>query len=97
VAPSAPTVVTAHRSHEQASKSSIARIRTAYRAGLRRVRNTKRIADKIGCAERLERLKRVIEVSAPVLSDIYRLATAEVKGEARDQGGIEAFRQRRER
>ena len=35
----------------------------------------------------MERLRRVIEVSAPVLSDIYRSATAELKGEDRTEAG----------
>jgi hypothetical protein len=101
-APGTPTAVTAHRSHEQASKSSAGRIRTTYRAGLRMARNTKWIAGRIGCAERLGRLKRVIEANAPVSRGIYRLATT--KAAAETKGGdrtvvveFEAFRQRRER
>jgi hypothetical protein len=61
-------------------------------------RNTKRIAGRIGCAERLGRLKRVIEANAPVSRGIYRLATT--KAAAETKGGdrtvvveFEAFRQ----
>ena len=44
--------------------------------------NTKRIANKIGYAEMLERLERAIEANSSVLSDIYRLATTKDDADA---------------
>ena len=69
------TAVTAYKSYEKASKSSTRQMRTAFHVGLRTAGNTKRIANEIGYAEKLERLERAIEVNAAVSCGIYRLAT----------------------
>jgi hypothetical protein len=67
--------VTAYKLHEKASKSSTRKTRSAFHAGLRRVGNTKRIANEIGFISRLKRVGRPAEVSALVSSGIYKLAT----------------------
>ena len=86
VAPSISTAIAAYKSYEKASKSSARQMRTAFHAGLRTARNTTRIANEIGYAEKLERLERAIEVNAAVSCDIYRLATA--KGEGMSLGSV---------
>jgi hypothetical protein len=85
-APGISTAVTAYKSYERVSKSSARQMRTAFHAGLRTTRNTTRIANEIGYAEKLERLERAIEVNAVVSSGIYRLATA--KGEDTGMGSV---------
>ena len=69
------TAVTAYKSYEKASKSSARKMRTAFHSGLRTAGNTKRVANEIGYAEKLERLERAIEVNAVISSGIYKLAT----------------------
>lgn len=76
----ASTAVTAYKSYQKASKSSTRNMRTAFRAGLRKAGNIRRIADEIGYAEKLERLGRAIEVNAVVSSGIFRLATTNKSG-----------------
>ena len=79
------TAVTAYKSYEKASKSSVRKMRTAFHSGLRTAGNTKQVANEIGYAEKLERLERAIEVNAVISSGIYKLATsvngANAKGE----------------
>jgi len=76
------TAVTAYKSYEKASKSSARKMCTAFHTGLRKAGNTKRIANEVGYAEKLERLERAIEVNALVSTAIYRLATTKGKTNA---------------
>ena len=78
------TAIAAYKSYEHASKSSAQKTRTAFHTGLRKAGGTKRIANEVGYAEKLERLERAIEVNALVSTAIYRLATT--KGEASANG-----------
>lgn len=68
------TAIAAYKSYGKASKSSLQRMRTTFHAGLRKARNTKRVADEIGYAEKLERLERAIEMNAFVSGGISKLA-----------------------
>jgi len=69
------TALTAYKLYEKVSKSSARKMRTTFHAGLRTAGNTKRIANEIGYAEKLDKLERAVEVNAVVTSGIYRLAT----------------------
>ena len=86
LAPGVSTAVTAYKSYEKASKSSARKMRTAFHSGLRAAGSTKQVANKIGYAEKLERLERAIEVNAVISSGIYRLATT-TNGADADGGG----------
>lgn len=70
------TAVTAYKSYGKVSKSSVRKMRSAFHSGLRTAGNTKRVANEIGYAEKLERLEKAIEVNAAISSGIYRLAMA---------------------
>jgi hypothetical protein len=85
-APGISTAATAYKSYEKTSKSSARQMRTAFHSGLRTTRNTTRIANEIGYAEKLERLESAIEVNAAVSHGIYRLATT--KGEDPSLGSV---------
>ena len=74
-ASSISTAVTAYKLYEKASKSSARKMRATFHAGLRTSGSTKRIANEVGYAEKLERLERAIEANAVVSGAIYRLAT----------------------
>ena len=78
------TAVTAYKSYGKASESSVRKMRAAFHTGLRKASNTKRIANEVGYAEKLERLERAIEVNALVSTAIHRLAMT--KGETRANG-----------
>lgn len=67
--------LTAYKSYEKTSKASARKMRNTFHAGLRAAGNTKRIANEIGYAEKLDNLERAVEVNAVVTSGIYRLAT----------------------
>ena len=69
------TAVTAYKSYEKASKSSVRKMRATFHAGLRTAGRTKRIANEIGYDEKLEKLEKAIEVNAVVSSAIHKLAT----------------------
>jgi len=68
------TAIAAYKSYEEASKSSAWKMRAAFDTGLRKAGSTRRIANEIGYAEKLETLEGAIEVNALVSSAIYRLA-----------------------
>jgi len=68
------TAVTAYKSYGKVSKSSARKMRSAFHSGFRTAGNTKRVANEIGYAEKLERLEKAIEVNAVISSGIYRLA-----------------------
>lgn len=78
------TAATAYKSYEKISKSSARKMRTTFHAGLRSAGNTKRIANEIGYAEKLDKLERAIEVNAAVSGGIYRLATTEHEANLKD-------------
>ena len=75
-----------YRSYEKTSKFSLLQLHPAFHAGLRTAKNTEQITNKIGHAEKLERLEWAIEVNALVSSGLYRLATT--KGENMSMGYV---------
>ena len=86
------TAANAYKSYEKASKSSARKMRTAFHAGLRTAKNTKRTTDGIGYAGKLERLERAIEANAVVSAGIYGLATttgnSDIKGSGMWTGSV---------
>ena len=86
------TALNAYKSYEKASKSSARKMRTAFHAGLRTAKSTKRTADRIGYAGKLERLERAIEANAVVSAGIYGLATtignSDIKGSGMWTGSV---------
>ena len=69
------TAATAYKLYKKASKSSARKVRSTFHAGLRKAGNTRRIAEEIGYAEKLDKLERAIEVNAVVSDGIFMLAT----------------------
>lgn len=85
------TAVTAYKSYEKASKSSARKMRTSFHAGLRKAGNTKRIAEEIGYADKLEKLERAVEVNSVITDGIYTLAMAVNRADASGKGSSPRF------
>jgi hypothetical protein len=80
------TAAKAYKSYGKASKSSARKMRTSFHAGLRKAGNTKRIANEIGYADKLEKLERAVEVNSVITNGIYTLATEANGADASGKG-----------